>query len=279
MQKESLGQYSLSTTFSDLKLISGLSGEEYPTHKIIMASSSNYVKELLDKTPEIKKINLPKPIKPSTEDQKTDPTSKIISFCYGDYDLKELKENGFGRENCLLYFSLAQSLQMKKLEKLIQEYISQNLLNPESAAKFYLEASKFETQTWKNESLEKLAKNLGNILEKEQETDNLLNLPLEPFCEILKRDDISLENEDPLLDLVLKYIQKRENLPEHPEILSQRENEKKSEKEKNEEGEEENKEEEPVQDKPKETEEKKEEGEEEKGGEKEQEKPANEQGT
>ena len=282
MEKQVLKQYSLSQTFSDLTIISGVDESEYPAHKVILSSSSKYIRDTLQENPDAKKIVLPKPVKPMTQNFKSDPTSKLLKISYNDPNLEFLIENGFGRDNCLTFYSLAQSMKMPIVEKIIVDYISENLLNPETAAQYYLESSKFEDGEWGSESLNLISQNFDKIIQNREDYDRILRLPLSAFQKLLKREDVFIDNEDPFMDLVMKYIKMREDKPEHPDVVKAREEEEEAKKEaeeaekEKEEGGEEGEEEGENDEEPVKDEEPAEEGDEENNGEEEQENPEEE---
>jgi len=218
MNFKQLSKYSLSETFSDIMLISGLEekGSLIPSHKVILASCSGYVRELLKSNPGLTKIILPKPIRPVTQEIKSDPTSKVISLCYRQFDIQELLDSGFGKDNCLSFYSIANSLKMDFIEDKIVEYIDQNLMNPNAAAQFYLEASKFGNLMWEKKALDLLAGNFHQILNSPEDYRILIDLPYSSFKAMIAREDLQVASEDPILELVKSYITARETLERNP---------------------------------------------------------------
>ena len=97
MNFQQLQKFSLSETFHDIKLTSGIEEKSvFSSHRVILAASSTYIRELLKRLPNLKTIKLPKPTRPITQEMGEDPTSKILSLCYKDFGLQALLESGFG---------------------------------------------------------------------------------------------------------------------------------------------------------------------------------------
>lgn len=162
------------------------------------------------------KINLPNPIFPITQEMKSDPTSKLISFSYKKPTLQALLDGGFGRDNCLSYYSIANSLKMTKAEKIILDYINENLMNRDNAAQFYLEASKFGNEEWRVKALDLIAQNFDEIIKNNKDYEKILDLPFGSFKSLIAREDLYIEKEDPLLKMVIRYIKEREECPMNP---------------------------------------------------------------
>jgi hypothetical protein len=219
MDLTQLQNYALSPTFSDITYISGVDKTQIPGHKIIQSSSSAYLSQIFQKHPKIKQVQLPHPVLPMTQQLKADPTRKLLSLTYTEPKLQQLLDAGFGRDNCLAYYSIANSLQMKKVEDIILEYINQNLMNSQSASQFYLEATKFGNKGWEVKALDILAQSLDEIIDKEKDYEKILDLPFESFTRFLKRDDLYIASEDPLFDMVLRYIKEREGCPVNPKDM------------------------------------------------------------
>lgn len=216
MNISSLQNYALSEVFSDITYKTGIDHSEIPGHKIIQCSSSEYLEIMLRKQPKMEKVILPKPIIPITQEMKSDPTGKLISFTYKKPTLQALLDGGFGRDNCLSYYSIANSLKMVKAEKIILDYINENLMNKDNAAQFYLEASKFGNDEWRIKALDLIAQHFDVIIKNKKDLEKILELPYNSFLSLLKRDDLYVESEDPLFDLVIKYVKEREDCPVNP---------------------------------------------------------------
>lgn len=216
MNLSTLQNFALSETFADITYRSSVDNSMIPGHKIIQSSSSDYIQKLLKKTPKISKIHFPKPIIPLTQEMKADPTSKLISFSYKTPSLQALLDGGFGRDNCLSYYSIASSLQMKKAEKIILDYINENLMNKDNAAQFYLEASKFDNEDWRQRALNLIAENFDEINKNEKDVEKIMELPFESFQSLVTRDDLYIEKEDLILKMVIRYVKERESCEVNP---------------------------------------------------------------
>lgn len=222
MDLSTLQIYSLSEVFSDITYKTGIDESEIPGHKVIQSSSSEYLRKILKEKPNVKTINLPKPILPLTQELKADPTAKLISFTYKEANLQNLLDGGFGRDNCLTYYSIANSLKMTQTEKLILGYVNENLMNKDNAAQFYLEASKFGNEEWRDKALDLIAKNFDEIVKNKKDYDNILDLPFESFKSLIKREDLYVKSEDPLLEMVLRYVKEREECPVNPRDMEEK---------------------------------------------------------
>ena len=99
---------------------------------------------------------------------------------------------------------------MQEIEEMIVEYIDEHLMNPDSATQFYLEASKFGNKTWEQKALNILSMNFEQISKSEKDIKILLDLPFESFLNMVSREDLYVSSEDPVLELVVKYITDRE---------------------------------------------------------------------
>ena len=215
-----LTSYALSPNYSDVTYITGIDQASIPGHKIVQASCSAYLSEIFAANKTIRTVRLPKPITPLTQELKADPTSKIIAFSYSKPELQTLLDAGFGRDNCLSYYSIANSLKFKNAETIILDYINENLMNPDNAAQFYLEATKFGHKDWEVKALDLLASNLDEILKREKDHQKIIDLPFESFKSLVKRDDLYIGSEDPLIELVMKYMKVREECPVNPKDMN-----------------------------------------------------------
>ena len=216
MNFKSLTTFALSQKLSDfeIQLPPQLSSENFPMHKIILASNSNFFLKYFEENPESKIYKLPIPISSIKGNITSEIISKLIKFCYKEQNLQNLIEDGLTSENSFKFLSVAKLFDFKTSKKLIFSFIEERNFNKENFLDCLYESIKFSQEDWVFGLIKKISLNMNNYLKDESSREKLLNLPFEHCKALLSRDDLFVENEDLVFKFVLDYIKRRESMEE-----------------------------------------------------------------
>ena len=103
-------------------------------HKVILASGSKYFSRLFSQPESPSSVDLPRYL--ATYTPNANPLSHIIKYLYGN---QQLSQTEISEATCIGAYALADSLEMNKLSKDIQNEIIEKHLTPENACKYYYE--------------------------------------------------------------------------------------------------------------------------------------------
>ena len=202
--------------FSDITLVAPSAEKtEFKLHKIVLSASSKYFEDHLAKNPTDDKIILPIPAIP--DNNKTTSQApvyrSIFDAVYSNKSIREIINNGLSADNCFLYYSIADSLQFVPLKNAISEYIAMNVLNPSNLSSLLTESTKLEIPEVQDKCMTSLLQDFGRVINSKEQSDRLLRLPFQEFYTIITSDAMSVDSEDSIFDLVIKYIEMRETAP------------------------------------------------------------------
>lgn len=235
MDFEKLKKFALSDWLHDLTLIFRNSKEEafeLPTHKIILASQSNFLFHLFKENPSLRSLELPVTIDSFHRETTLEDCQKILKFVYSgrrfDHLLSDL---GLTFENSLNYFAIAKMLGLDDLEKRLSTFVLEVGFKRGNEIDSLKNTIKFGNVEWEEDLMKRIARKfqvlafLHEPLKTSQldesatsglneNREKLLNLPLKSFSRLLERDDLNVEREDIVLKLVIDYIKMREDFAE-----------------------------------------------------------------
>lgn len=241
MDFEKLQKFALSDWLNDLTLIFRNSKEEsfeLPTHKIILASQSDFLFHLFKENPNLKSLELPVSIDSFHRETSLEDCQKMLRFIYSGKSFDHLLSDlGLNFENSLNYFAIAKMLKLDRLEKSLSKYVLDVGFKQGNEIDSLKNTIKFANVEWEEDLMKRIARKFqilaflhethGDDQPNEQEKaelavlnenrEKLLNLPLKNFSRLLERNDLNVEAEDVVLKLVIDYIKMRENFQEKEE--------------------------------------------------------------
>jgi len=194
--------------------------ETHKAHKLVIAANSDYFFKFFQEhnTQEIQKITLPKFIKSSLLDSSQQNVfAKVLEFFYSNQTSADLIRIGLTKENAFAFLNHFTGLEANKGKALTQEFISKEVLNPTNCADCLFDAVKSNDEPLKEKCIETMVPIFSDLLNDSKQRLRLLGLPLQVFKDVLARDDLKVQNENTLLNLVIDYIQMKEELPSRPE--------------------------------------------------------------
>jgi hypothetical protein len=230
MESEGLLHFRGNESLADITLTKASAPDAAPIkgHKVILAAASGIFFDLFTKENQelVTDFKIPAYIQtnlPVIED----PYTKAFSFMYCDQQFHKVKEE-LNSKNVFQLYSVAYTLQIKKLIHDLEEYIVQDLLNNENWVSLYLDGIRFDSKKVTDacekfiiqefsikylpyDHSEERKGPIGDLNEPESiNSHELLNkLPLEYFQRLMKADSLNVENEQKVLDWVEKYVKFR----------------------------------------------------------------------
>ena len=99
------------------------------------------------------------------------------------------------------------------LLKNLDTLITKKLLKPDNCTSFYLDAIRFANKTIAEACENLLQQNMEKILEQEEGTKFLLNLPFTYMKSICSSNKLTIKDEKALVGLFEKYLAHRDSLP------------------------------------------------------------------
>lgn len=239
MDFSKLKQFALSEWLHDLKLIfrnSKGESHEIPTHKIILASHSDFLFHLFKENPQLNSLELPITIDSFQRETSLEDCQKILEFVYSgkDFDFL-LSDLDLNFQNALNYFAISKLLGLGNLEKELSSYILDVGFKRVNEIESFKNTIKFDNDQWEEDLMRRIARKFQLLAFKHEDKEKpesskeneslaklnenrekLLNLPLKNFSKLLTRNDLNIENEDVILKLVIDYIKMREEMEEGP---------------------------------------------------------------
>jgi hypothetical protein len=245
-----LKQFALSEWLHDLKLIfKNSKGEshEIPSHKIVLASHSDFLFHLFKENPNLKTLELPISIDSYQRETSLEDCQKILQFVYSGKDFEYLLSDlDLNFQNSLNYFAVSKLLGLQGLEKQLSSYILNIGFKKVNEIESLKNTIKFGNEQWEEDLMRRIARKFQQLAFKHEteESENgddeeeneslielnknrqkLINLPLKNFSKLLERNDLNIENEDVVLKLVIDYIKMREDMDEKAEDFEESESE------------------------------------------------------
>lgn len=104
-----------------------------------------------------------------------------------------------------------------RLLKSLDEMIIHELLHPENAPSFYLDAIRFDNKAIAEACEALLQEHIDSILATEKGTSFLLSLPFEKLHSLCSKSSLCVTDEQELVILFTKYLEHRAALPLLPE--------------------------------------------------------------
>ena len=221
--------------FSDAILKNNKTNKTYNIHKVILASSSNYIVKLLNefKLKETNKIknsedieidNIPfpplvKPIIINNNDENSaqyiedneDIINILLKYCYSNQDFLNIQEN-INAKNIYSLLRYSCAFDIQSLTSSLCIYITDNrVLKPENASTSLIQALMLENVILQSNCLKLILENYNLIVDNKEEYNSLLMLPINVFKNIISSDDLVVDNELKVYNLVIDYIKLRKD--------------------------------------------------------------------
>jgi hypothetical protein len=230
MEPEGLLHFRGNQSLADITLLKASAPDAAPIkgHKVVLAAASGIFFDLFTKENQelVTDFTIPAYILtnlPVIED----PYTKAFSYMYSNQEFRKVKEE-LNSKNVFQLYSVAFTLQIKKLIQDLEDYIVQELVNNENWVSLYLDGIRFESKKVTDacekfiiqefsikylpyDHTEETKGPNGELHEPESiNSHELLNkLPLEYFQRLMKSDALNVENEVKVLDWVEKYVKFR----------------------------------------------------------------------
>jgi len=193
----------------------------YKAHKLVLAANSEFFSKYFHDNKlegDAPKITLPKFVISSLIDAKQqDVFPKVLEFLYSNQTAADLAKLGLNKENAFAFLNQFTALQAKTGQHLAEEFVQKELLTPKNCADCLFDAVKSDNQPLKQKCVETLVPIFSEILNDPKQRLRFLSVPFDLFKEVLKKDDLVVQNENVLLNLVVDYIQLKEELPPREE--------------------------------------------------------------
>jgi len=189
----------------------------YKAHKLVLAANSEFFSKYFHENKlegQAPKVTLPKFIVSSLIDAKQqDIFAKVLEFFYSAQTSADLAKLGLNKENAFAFLNQFTALQVQKGVHLAEEFVQKELITPKNCADCLFDAVKSDNKPLKEKCVETLVPIFPEIVNDSKQKLRFLSLPLEVFKEILSKDNLVVQNENVLLNLVVDYIQMKEELP------------------------------------------------------------------
>lgn len=108
-------------------------------------------------------------------------------------------------------------MKTQRLLKSLDDMIINELLHPENASSFYLDAIRFDNKAIAEACEALLQQHIDSILATEKGTSFLLSLPYDKMHSLCNKSSLCVTDERELVTLFTKYLEHREALPLLPE--------------------------------------------------------------
>ena len=237
MDFDKLRRFALSEKLRDITLeFRNSAGEvhEIPAHKLILAAHSDLFFHLLQFYPNISKLTFPAFLDSQQKKTEFSEIEALLKFLYSNEEPAQLKNFGLTKENALNFFVGARVLGLPKVESYLAGFVEKEVFTTPNELDSWINAIKFGHSGWVESLKVTIAAGFSEILESqgkghpvdsgsaaddehanetEAENPKILEIPYAHFLELIRRNDITVPNEEFILDLVLKYIESSRDLP------------------------------------------------------------------
>lgn len=217
--------FSKNNFLSDCTVYLKSSNNYIPCHKVILASSSKYMKSIFENEKEfpLKTVNnyngvieLPEILDVNPNNSNSMNYDNIertfelfLKYAYSNQHF-ELIESNITYENVFKVLRLSSLLESEELNEYLANHISKNkLLNEKNCCVSLKETFPLKNQHLIEKCIELIKENFGNSLLSSAERDSLLCLPFEIFKKIMESDELVVNTEIDCCSLILDYIKKR----------------------------------------------------------------------
>lgn len=217
MEGEGLLKFKANELLSDITLTKASVPDAEPIkgHKVVLAAASDLFFDLFTKENQefVKVFKIPAPVATKSS-QNEDPYNIAFSYIYTDQTFPKIKDQ-LGPTNVFQLYSVAFTLRIKKLIHDLETFIVDELLDSENCINFYLDGIRFKSDRVTNACEKLLIQEFQEICTSKDGIYFLSQLPLSYFRNLMKGDNLNVDNETRVLECVEKYIRHRNDI--HPD--------------------------------------------------------------
>ena len=211
MEAEGLHRFRFNDSLADITLTKSSlpDGAAFKGHKVVLAAASDLFYDLFTKENQefVDEFKIPAFIE--TKNAATeDPYNKAFSYMYTDQTFEKIKDE-LSPNNVFQLYSVAYTLKIKKLIRDLEELIVNELLDSENCINFYLDGIRFSSKRVTDACEKLLVKDFQEICTSKDGHYFLSQLPLEYFQNLMKDNELFVDNENKVLECVEKYIRHR----------------------------------------------------------------------
>lgn len=223
INNKGLTKYCRNSFLSDCTVFIRSLNSYIPSHKIILSSSSQYLKSIFENEKEfpLKVINnynnvieLPEIIETNLNNSNSfENTEKsfdiFLRYAYSNQNF-DLIESSITFENVFKILKMSSLLESEDLNENLANHISKNkLLNEKNCCISLKETFPLKNNHLIEKCIELIKDNFGNSLLLNSERESLLCLPFDLFKRIMESDELAVNTELDCCSLILDYIKKR----------------------------------------------------------------------
>jgi hypothetical protein len=178
-------------------------------HKVVLAAASGLLFDAFTKENQelVTDFRIP-PLVETKSAMTGDPYAKAFSYMYCDQTFAKIKDD-LSPNNVFQLYSVAYTLRIRKLINDLENLIVNELLDSENWINFYLDGIRFNSKKVTDACEKLLISQFHDVCTSKDGPYFLSQLPLSYFQNLMKSDDLNVDNETRVLEWVEKYIRHR----------------------------------------------------------------------
>jgi len=183
-------------------------------HKVVLAAGSKYFYKKFEEN-SLDTLEVPAPVTPkfpSLSPSKVFPT--VLKYLYADQRQDVLDSEALNSSTAFALFALANSLEIPSLLNFVGKFIAEEVLNDENGADVLYEGIKFGSEVLMQAAFQRVIDTFDNIASRPSGVESLVQLPFGSILEVFESSELNTSKEGKVYEVVCRYIQKRDELPE-----------------------------------------------------------------